>query len=136
MIILFRNKISIFFAKRVIVLFILLAIITLIFIQERWFALAGLSIGTFFGIVRFDSNARSLLKPIPNISKRTIKKRIYIGLLIMIIGRLLILPLLFITFKIDEILFFGTTIGLLLVNFTLVINSFTETLGITNNHFE
>jgi fatty-acid desaturase len=52
------------------------------------------------------------------------------------ISQLILLPLLFIAYFINQWVFAGFVTGILLVPLVIMINSITEAFGITKNHFE
>ena len=120
-----RSSMTVFIIKRLLILFVILSIIDIIWIGQRWIVLAGLSIGMIFSVLRFDSYAMVLKK-----------NNAYGIIIVFIINQVVLLPLLFIALKLNQYFFTGTVAGILLVPSVLLINSITEAFSITNNNFE
>jgi hypothetical protein len=134
---LFKSKIELFIAKRALIFFIVLAISDIIFIAKRWLVLEGLALGGIFSILKFGSYVLVLTKTISPVSGIGQQKHgVRNSVLIFIVNQIILLPLLFISLKINQWFFAGIVAGILLVPLVLFINCITEPLKITHNNFE
>jgi hypothetical protein len=134
---LLKSKIEQFVAKRVLMFFIILAILDIVFIDNRWIVFIGLVLGGIISVLRFSSYALVFSGIISsefrnNQNNHTVRN----SLILFIINQLVLLPLLFIAIKINLWFFTGVVAGMLLVPLVLFINCITEPLKITHNNFE
>ena len=112
------SKIEKFVAIRVIIFFAVLAVLNLIFINQRWLVLGGLLVGGLFSLVRF----RSLVSVFVNVIAGTGKKKaVKKTVLNYIINQFITFVLLFIAIKISIWFFWGAAAGVLLVHFVIFI---------------
>jgi hypothetical protein len=134
---LLKSKIEKFVAKRVLMFFIILAILNLVFNDERWYLLFGLMFGGIFSTFKFVAYAVVLKKALvietENGKSRSGTKN---SLLTFIISQIILLPVLFLSLKFNQSFFTGIVMGILLVPFVIFINCITELLKITHNNFE
>lgn len=132
-----KSKIEQFVAKKAVICLILLSIIDIIVIKNRWLVLTGLVVGTILSIVKFSGYA-GVFRQICQTGRNTPpKSRTPIGsILVFILNQIILLPLLFLAYYLNQWLFAGFVAGILTVPFVLMVNSITEILGITKNHFE
>lgn len=132
-----RNKLVIFTLKRVLFCCILLSIIDIMVVNQRWFAFAGLIIGGAYSVLRFTAYVYVFKVALLPISGTVYKKRYSYGIMAtFIVSLILLLPLLYIALKIHQWFFVGTVSGILLVPCVIFINSITEVMRITHNNFE
>lgn len=132
-----KSKLEKFLAKRVLFIFCVLTIYSVVFIGQRWFALAGLAIGGLFSILKLGSYVWIFSKIIsPAIGNEPLKHGIGKSVINFVVNQIIVLLVLFISLKINQWFFIGAVAGILLVPAAIMINSFTEALRITNNNFE
>lgn len=132
-----ESKLERFITKRVLIGMILLSIIDMVMFENRWLVLVGLIVGSMLSIVKFASNAwvfggifgtdqdsaRKKLAPITSVA-------------MFAVNQLILLPLLILAYFLNQWIFAGFVAGILIVPFVIMINSITEAIGITKNHFE
>lgn len=128
-----KSKVERFIAKRVLIVFIGLAVIDLLFINQRWLALAGLAIGTIFGLLKFTYTASGFAHLLMTPQARNAAGR---SVLRYAFGQALTVVILAVSIVINLYFFAGVTVGVLLVTFAVIVNSITEYFGITHNNFE
>lgn len=133
----FKSKIELFIAKKAVICLILVSIIDIIAINARWLVLVGLFVGTILSVVKFGSYAW-VFGRICSTDQGDPSKRQTPGssITVFMLNQLVLLPLLFITYFINHWIFAGFVAGILIVPFVIMINSITEVLGISKNHFE
>jgi len=110
----------------------ILIIISVIFFNDRWNIVIGLTCGVIFGILKYIEMSRF----IANIVLRKLKE-LYLEvflkfLLLQIISALLLI----VAIKISLRIFLGAVAGMLLIPMIITINSLTEALGISHNNFQ
>lgn len=125
-------KITHFLLKRVLVLYVILLVIDLIFIDKKWLALTGLTVGMGIGLLKFKSTALVLSKLISTDESKKHTKR---NILLYVVSQLLVIIFLGLALLLSIWLFAGFTAGILLVPLAIIANSITEFLGITHNNF-
>lgn len=128
-----NNKITHFLLKRVLVLYVILLIIDLVFINKRWLVLVGLTVGAVIGLFKFKSTALVLSKLISTDKRKNHAKR---NILLYVVSQLLVIILLGLAMLVSIWLFAGFTAGILLVPLAIIYNSLTEFFGFTHNNFE
>jgi hypothetical protein len=134
---LLKSKLEQFIAKRVLIFFIVLAILDIVFINKRWFVLIGLMLGGVLSILKFGSYAMFFEKLIVSVSSNHKKNHgAGSGIIVFVLNQLILIPVMFITMKINYLLFEGFVSGVLLVPFVLLVNCITEVIRITHNNFE
>lgn len=128
------DKVKRFILKKAAVLFCILVVLVLIFCQQRWFILCGLTIGGGFSFLRFISNANLYCRLFcPGVSVQTAVK----GTVTMFaLHQVMLLAFLLATRYLNLQFFIGSVAGVLLVPSAVMINSATEAVGITANGFE
>ncbi|NTW72359.1 MAG: hypothetical protein HGA49_08975 [Eubacteriaceae bacterium] len=132
MIIKLKDTLAGFIIKRVLILFGILVLLDLIFLNQRGYVLAGLLLGTAFGILKLNSTLSMLKNVLPKGESSQAVRRSLRNYLIGNLGTAVVL----IAAVITNLWFFaGTVVGLLLVTLTILINSITEVLHITHNNF-
>ncbi len=128
-----ENKLWKFIAKRSLVLFVLLSTLNIAFMKERWLVLAGLALGSSFGILKLSS----LIRACENVLIKTDKPNKSSGVIVkFLINQIVTVVLLAVSLSISLWFFTGITAGVLLVPAAIFINNITEILGITKNNFE
>ncbi|NJD03698.1 MAG: hypothetical protein FIA99_14135 [Ruminiclostridium sp.] len=133
----FKNKLASFMVKRVFICFILLSVIDMVLLEFRWHVLAGLILGSFFGVLKFGGYAwifEKIVSTIVNPAQKTSSAKI--GLFGFLVNQLLVFPLLLAAYFLNKWFFAGIVTGVLLVPFVIMLNSMTEALKITRNNFE
>ena len=127
-----RDRLVVFVAKRALMLFILLAVLDVLLIEQRWHVLAGMTVGGIFGFAKFSLTAKAYLillsprKRLPDVS----------GLIMrFIFFQLLNLVLLASSMLAGFQVFCGMAAGILIIPAVISLNSVTEGLGITHNGF-
>lgn len=132
-----KSKLERFITKRVLICMILLSIIDIILLENRWFVLVGLIVGTILSITKFASNAwvfGGIFGTEQNNAQKKLAPVASVGMFA--VNQLILLPLLFLAYFTNQGIFAGFVAGILLVPFVIMINSITEAFGITKNHFE
>lgn len=129
----FKGKLKIFILKRVLILYILLSILDLLLVKERWYGLGGLTVGALYSVIRFGlleyTFASMLLK-----NRKTASIGSIVAISVFSIAALV--TLLTLSIKLSIWFFTGAAVGILLVPAVIVINGITEALGISKNNFE
>lgn len=132
-----KNKLASFIAKRVLICCILLSIIDLILLEHRWHVLVGLLLGSAFSVLKLSSYTwifERIVHAATSTPQKTNSARS--SMLGFLINQIILLPILFAAYFINQWFFTGIVVGILLVPFVIMINCVTETLKITNNNFE
>jgi len=130
---LLKGKLEIFVVKRSSVLYVFLILLDIIFVRQKWMAIAGLSLGGIFSVIRFDSTvytSRNLL------SQNNLALTARLSVLKYILTQIATILLLVTSLLLDMWFFFGVTAGILAIPLVIMINGVTEALGITHNDFE
>lgn len=132
-----KNKLVNFIAKRVLICSILLSIIVLIWLEHKWYTLAGLLLGSVFSVMKFGSYTwifkRIVSDAESSLRKAKPVKRSMLGFLA---NQIIVFPLLLAAYYLNQWFFIGVVAGVLLVPLVLMINCVTEALKITRNNFE
>lgn len=126
-----KNQLVKFMLKRILMFFLILAVAALVF-PHRWMLMAGLAAGAALGAGRFLSNAW-IFKAATDTSAAV--PSAFLKVLLFIANQGVLLLLLFIFYKLNLWLFIGFISGTLLPPIVIIVNSFTEFLGITKNKF-
>lgn len=117
---------------RIVIVYMLLVITSLIFFDNRWNMVIGLTCGALVGILKYIA----LSKYISNILfKEQGKQYLRIFVNFLSLQAITILLMVF-SIKISLWSFFGIVAGLLLIPAIITINSFTEALGMSHNNFQ
>lgn len=133
----FKSAIERFVLKRAVIYLLILSVIALLFFQNQRLILAGLTVGAAFSVGKFTSYAWVFGKTLCESQVALGRKPAAIGnMAAFIINQLILLPLLFLSYFFNHSFFAGFCAGILLVPLIILINSITEILGITKNHFE
>ena len=127
------SRLEKFIAKRVLIFFIVLAILVVVFFSHRFFILAGLTVGGVFSILRLNSLtaafSRILLQNVDKGAVRIVVTRFVINSVIAIV-------LLAASLNFNQWFFGGVAAGIFLVPLVIIVNALTEASGITRNNFE
>lgn len=132
-----KNKLASFIAKRVLICSILLSIIDLLWIEQRWYTLAGLLLGGAFSVLKFGSYTwifKKIVSGAASPAQKTSSARS--SMLAFLANQIILFPLLLAAYFINHWLFAGMVAGILLVPFVIMVNCVTEVLKITSNNFE
>lgn len=127
-----KDKLADFILKRVLIIFAILVLLDIFFLNQRWYVLAGLLLGTSFGIVKLNSTLSMLKTVLP---RGESSQAVRSGLRNYMIGSLSTIVVLIASVITNLWFFAGTVAGLLLVTLVILINSITEALHITHNNF-
>lgn len=132
-----KTKLEKFVAKRSLIFFIILAILDIVFISNKWYVLVGLILGGVFSNLKFSSYALVFSRILtPKSGNSQPNNFVGSSLILFILNQLVLIPILFIALKLNESFFAGIVAGILLVPFVIFINCITEPLKITHNNFE
>ena len=133
----FKSKIEQFVAKKAVICLVLLSIIDMIVMDYRWLVLGGLVLGAILSVAKFGSYAW-VFDRICSMDQSGFSKKQAPGssITVFMLNQLILLPLLFLAYFLNRWIFAGFVAGILIVPFVIMINSITEVLGITKNHFE
>jgi hypothetical protein len=134
---LLKSKLEKFIVLRASAIFVLLSVVGIALFDSRWSVLAGLAAGTVLSVFTFACNAwlfnRIICQTLPG---RNMKARSAIlGANVFVFNKLILLIVLFWAYSFDRWLFVGAAAGALTVPAAVVVNTVTEALGITQNHF-
>ncbi len=132
-----KNKLAIFIAKRVLVCSALLSVMVLVWIEQRWYTLAGLLVGSAFSVMKFGSYTwifKKIVSGAASSAQKTNSARS--GMLAFLVNQIVIFPLLLAAYFLNHWFFAGMVAGILLVPFVIMVNCVTEALKITSNNFE
>lgn len=131
-----KHKLVVFVGKRVLFCCAILTIIDVILLENKWFILAGLLLGSAFGLLKFGSNEwisdKVVQSSIDSSAKEASAKS---SMLVIILNQILVFPVLFAAFLVNNWFLTGAVAGILLVPFVLLVNGITEATGITRNNF-
>lgn len=122
-----------FIKTRIIIVYVVLIVTTLILFDKRWNIVIGVSCGTIFGILKYIGTSRFLSnlllqgEQIPCLGKTLVK---FLSLQIVTVFFMVV------SICIDLWSFFGVVAGILLVPVIILVNSITEALGISHNNFQ
>lgn len=132
----FNSGIEQFIIKRLLICFILLSIIDMAVIENKWPAFAGLAAGTFMGAAKFSGNAWALagILGCPSQEGRSGPAR-HTSSVIFLLNQIILLPFLFLAYNLGQWVFWGVVAGILTIPLLIMLNSITEAFGITRNHF-
>jgi hypothetical protein len=119
--------------KRTIILFVILAIIDLIFIKKAWIVFVGLLTGYALSCIRFSFMESFYIRILATGNKNIALKK---SVKNFILGQLVTIAFLVLTMIINMGLFTGAVAGILIVPTIIFINAATEGFGITHNNFE
>jgi hypothetical protein len=134
---LLKSKLEKFLAKRVLIVFGILAIFSVAYISQRWFALIGLVIGTAFCTIKLGSYVWIFSKIlIPKNEIERVTPSIVKSIAGFIANQLILIILLLVSLKINLWVFIGIVVGVLTLPFVILINCLSEVLKITHNNFE
>lgn len=128
-----KSRLRAFIIKRVLIQYVILAILGIIFIEQSMHTLLGLTLGSFFSLIRFDSIAATVSKVIAEPQRFTGISR---NASRYIINQISAFVLLTVSLEISIPLFFGVTAGILLVPLAIMINGISEALGLSHNRFQ
>lgn len=129
----FQSKLVRFMVKRAAVFFAVLSAADLAFLgNSRWVVLAGLAVGTLLSVARLMGNEWLFQK----IFQMTGGKAAAGSILVFTGLQLILLPIIMILYFISVWMLYGFVAGIMAVPVIVMINSFTETFGMTKNNFE
>ncbi len=129
----FQSKLVRFMVKRAVVFFAVLSVADLAFLgNSRWLVLAGLTVGTLLSVARLMGNEWLFQK----IFQLTGGKAVAGSILVFTGLQLILLPVIVILYCISVWALYGFVAGIMAVPVIVMINSFTETFGMTKNNFE
>ncbi len=127
------GKLDRFIVKRAVIFLVLCSAADLALPEKnRWPALAGLFAGTLLSVARLVGNERLFQA----FSGWNGGKAVAGSILVFTAIQLALLPLILILYMISAWLLYGFIAGILAVPLIVMINSITETLGLTKNDFE
>jgi len=115
------------------ILYMLLSILGLFFISERWQVLAGFTVATLYSVVRFVLLEYTFASLLSNDGKNLpVGRTVFTtaGSYLVLIGIIIV------SIKAGIWVFAGTVSGFLLTPAVIVVNGITEALGITRNNFK
>lgn len=107
----------------------------------RWVLVAGLFVGTVFSVARFSGYAWVFARiadlTLSSEKPASTQKRAFAGSIFAFVLNLsILLPIIFVSYTVHLFLFVGLIVGIFSVPIVIMINSVTEAVGITKNHFE
>lgn len=121
-------------AKKVVVLFIISAILDIMFLaNNRWIVLIGLIVGSVFSLLRFHSSATAFTTMLSKTDGSIKTNQVLIKY---VLNQLMALLILAASLRFSLWLFAGVAAGILFVPFVIMFNSITQALGITRNNYE
>ena len=132
---LLKDRLEKFIFGRMLIGLASLALLDLIFLQQRWAALAGLILGGILGLTRFLSSSAALRQAL-SVTNQTKLAPVLSIIIRYAAGQTLIVVILAASLVVNPWLFMGCAAGILLIPFIIFINGLTEGLGITNNKFD
>lgn len=130
---LFMSKLVRFMVKRAAILFSVLSAADMVFLgQNRWSVFAGLAAGTLLSIARLMGNEWLFQKIFALSGEKAMA-----GSILVFTGlQLVLLPIILILYFLSLWALYGFVAGILAVPAVVMINSITETFGMTKNNFE
>jgi hypothetical protein len=131
---LFKSELEKFVARRIALFFLIGAVISVIFFADRWLIILGLLVGGGLSTGRFASYAWSFRKNTSG-QEMNIGKAVMRGLLTFVGNQLILIPLLFVAYRFHQSFFVSMIVGVLMAPIVLMVNSFTEAMGVTRNCF-
>jgi thiamine transporter ThiT len=127
-----ENALMKFLIKRVIIFFVVLEIINLILLDQKWFVATGLICGTIFGILKFIYTSK-FISHLIGVEERFTSGRVFIKF---VLSQMTTMVLIAIAIKFNMWFFAGTLTGILLIPAVIMVNSITEALQISHNRFQ
>lgn len=132
-----KTKLEKFVAKRVLIYFMILAILDIVLMENKWYVLLGLFLGGMFSVLKFSSYSFVFSSMIASEIKGSGKSSpVRKSFIIFFINQLVLLPILYLALKYNQWFFIGVVAGILLVPLVILINCVTEPLKLTHNNFE
>lgn len=131
-----KNKLAGFVAKRALIYCIILSIIDIIWFKERWFMLGGLLVGGALSVGKFGSYSWVFGKILAPGTTAGGKAAAGTSISVFFLNQLILLPLLYLAYILNQWVFIGFVAGILLVPLVIMINCITEAIGITKNSFK
>jgi hypothetical protein len=129
---LFENKLELFIAKRVLLVFMILSIISLVILEKRWLVFFGLFTSSAYSVLKFSMTYSLFYKVLSPVEDVRIT-----GLIIVkyITAQFITVILLAASLWINIWLFAGIVAGVMIIPAIILINGITEALGITHNSY-
>lgn len=128
-----QSKLIRFMVKRAAVFLAAMSVADLAFLgNNRWLVLAGLAVGTLLSVARLMGNEWLFRK----IIKLSGGKAVAGSILVFTGLQLILLPVILLLYLISVWVLYGFVAGVMAVPVVVMINSVTETFGMTKNNFE
>jgi len=128
-----KDKVLRHFIKiRVAVVYTFLIVVSLIFFNDRWYLVMGLTCGSIFGVMKYIAAARFISNILLQ-NEKTHYLRVFTKYLSLQAVTILLMA---VSIRINMWSFYGITAGLLLLPAIITVNSLTEALGISHNNFQ
>ncbi|MCX7748872.1 MAG: hypothetical protein N2645_18580 [Clostridia bacterium] len=128
----FKGKLEKFILRRVVILFAVLAILT-VFLFKDIYIFFGLLLGTGLSIFRFLSMAAVFSRLMPESAKPLKAQH---GVFRYVLNQVITVLFLIIAIAVKFSLFAGMAVGIMTVPIVVMVNSITEFFKLSNNNFE
>lgn len=122
-----------FIKTRIIIVYIVSIIISLILFDNRWNIVIGLTCGSVFGILKYIVASRFISNILLQREENLSLARILVKFLSLQVVTVLLMA---VSIRISLWSFLGVVAGILLIPLIILINSLTEALGISHNNFQ
>lgn len=122
-----------FIKTRIIIVYIVLLIISLILFDNRWNIVIGLTCGVVFGILKYIGASRFISNILVQREEKLFLARILVKFLSLQVVNVLFMA---VSISINLWVFLGVVAGILLIPLIILVNSLTEVLGISHNNFQ
>jgi hypothetical protein len=122
-----------FIKTRVIVVYIVLIIISLIFFDKRGNIVIGLTCGSVFGILKYIGTSRLISNILLLGEKNFSLLKMFVKFLS---TQTLTVLFMAVSISINKWSFLGVVAGILIIPLIILINSLTEALGLSHNNFQ
>lgn len=122
-----------FIKTRIIIVYIVSIIISLILFDNRWNIVIGLTCGSVFGILKYIVASRFISNILLQREENLSLARILVKFLSLQVVTVLLMA---VSISISLWSFLGVVAGILLIPLIILINSLTEALGISHNNFQ
>lgn len=122
-----------FIKTRIIIVYIVLIMISLVLFDNRWNIVIGLTCGSVFGILKYIGASRFISNILLQREENVSLARIFVKFLSLQAVTVLLMT---VSLSISLWSFLGVVAGILLIPLIILINSLTEALGLSHNNFQ
>jgi|GEM_PF-738997 len=122
-----------FLKVRTIIFLVALLILNFVFIDKKWSTAAGLICGSLLGMLKFAVTSKYISGEFRQGEKRPTQRNMFVKYLLIQPANILLIA---VSIYFGLRFFFGVVGGVLLLPVIILINIFTEALGLSHNNFQ